>query len=161
MIPWVFAVIDVESGGDPNAKGGVGEIGLMQLRPEFHAPGGDASRLYDPETNIRIGTAYLDKLWNTYWRIDYMLAAYNMGPTAFNNSLKSGKPYLAYANKVRDRAVSKYLADSSDFISVIDRPILVEPSTSPQPPKEKDIKMLLAILLMGLAGLVVVTTITD
>ena len=52
----------VESGGNPNAVGGVGEIGVMQLHPAHFGGRGFAGKLgytkadaYDPETNIALG----------------------------------------------------------------------------------------------------------
>jgi soluble lytic murein transglycosylase-like protein len=56
------AVIRIESNFNPNARGGVGEIGLMQLRYNT-ARGvgyrGSKRALYNPETNIRYGMKYL------------------------------------------------------------------------------------------------------
>ncbi|WP_370931843.1 lytic transglycosylase domain-containing protein [Bartonella sp. DGB1] len=58
----VHAVIRYESSYNPKAVGGVGEIGLMQIRPEtakFMGYKGTTAGLYDPETNIRYGVKYL------------------------------------------------------------------------------------------------------
>lgn len=58
----VHAIVRYESGYNPNARGGVGEIGLMQIRPETAKMMGytdSASGLYDPETNLRYGVKYL------------------------------------------------------------------------------------------------------
>jgi soluble lytic murein transglycosylase-like protein len=55
-------VAKIESGFDPRALGGVGEVGLMQIRPQTAAMlgyGGDAAGLFEPETNVRFGVAYL------------------------------------------------------------------------------------------------------
>lgn len=60
------AVAEVESGYDPKAVGGVGEIGLMQVLPStarmlgFRAP---LPELFDPATNIRYGVRYLGEAW--------------------------------------------------------------------------------------------------
>ena len=62
----VDAVMKIESGYHPQALGGVGEIGLMQVRPATAAMmgfrGTDAD-LADPATNIHYGAAYLGKAW--------------------------------------------------------------------------------------------------
>lgn len=50
----VLAIIQVESKGNPKATGGLGEIGLMQLRPEFHS-----GVTYEIGNNIRYGVRYL------------------------------------------------------------------------------------------------------
>jgi len=60
------AVVHVESNYNPSVIGGVGEIGLMQIRPGTAAMlgfRGSTSELADPETNIRYGVAYLSKAW--------------------------------------------------------------------------------------------------
>ena len=56
------AVVRIESNYNPRARGRSGEIGLMQIKPQT-ARGigfsGDASALYDPDTNLRWGMSYL------------------------------------------------------------------------------------------------------
>ncbi|WP_271200684.1 lytic transglycosylase domain-containing protein [Methylopila turkensis] len=60
------AVAEVESGFNPRAVGGVGEIGLMQVLPStarmlgFRAP---LDELFDPATNVRYGVRYLGEAW--------------------------------------------------------------------------------------------------
>jgi soluble lytic murein transglycosylase-like protein len=60
------AVADVESGFNPRAVGGVGEIGLMQVLPStarmlgFSEP---LPKLFEPETNVRYGVRYLGQAW--------------------------------------------------------------------------------------------------
>jgi hypothetical protein len=60
------AVTQIESGYDPTARGGAGEIGLMQVMPGTAAMlgfvGTDAE-LAVPETNIRLGVQYLADAW--------------------------------------------------------------------------------------------------
>lgn len=60
------AVAKVESGFDPNAVGGVGEVGLMQVRPQTAAMlgyAGGVAGLFEPEVNVRFGVAYLARAW--------------------------------------------------------------------------------------------------
>ncbi len=60
------AVMAIESGYDPSVIGSVGEIGLMQVRPETAAMlgfGGDATELAKPEVNVHYGVAYLAEAW--------------------------------------------------------------------------------------------------
>ncbi len=62
----VDAVMKIESGYHPEALGGVGEIGLMQVRPATAAMmgfRGTPADLADPATNIHYGAAYLGKAW--------------------------------------------------------------------------------------------------
>jgi hypothetical protein len=60
------AVVQVESAYNPYAVGGVGEVGLMQIRPETAAMlghRGGLTELFEPATNIRYGVTYLAKAW--------------------------------------------------------------------------------------------------
>ncbi len=60
------AVMGVESGFNPNAIGGVGEIGLMQILPSTARMlgfSGTLAELAVPETNIHYGVTYLAKAW--------------------------------------------------------------------------------------------------
>jgi soluble lytic murein transglycosylase-like protein len=60
------AVVHVESNYNPYVVGGVGEIGLMQIRPETAAMLGFRGRAEDlakPEVNIHYGVSYLSKAW--------------------------------------------------------------------------------------------------
>ncbi|MBD8695553.1 transglycosylase SLT domain-containing protein [Stenotrophomonas sp. CFBP 13718] len=88
---WVAAEIRAESIFSPNARSPANAMGLMQVLPATGAAVaksigltnyGGASSLYDPDTNIAIGTAYLRQLMNKYDGLPYVtIAAYNAGPT--------------------------------------------------------------------------------
>jgi soluble lytic murein transglycosylase len=87
----VKAVIWRESRFKPKARGSVGEIGLMQIR-ELTAQEWctankikkiDPSHLFNPQTNIYIGSWYLSKMLKRYNKTDnplpYALSDYNAG----------------------------------------------------------------------------------
>lgn len=60
------AVVQIESGYNPSVIGGVGEIGLMQVRPATAAMlgfKGSPAELAQPEVNIRYGVRYLAEAW--------------------------------------------------------------------------------------------------
>ncbi len=60
------AVMAVESGYNPGAIGGAGEIGLMQIMPptaRLLGFGGTLADLAVPETNIHYGVMYLAQAW--------------------------------------------------------------------------------------------------
>jgi soluble lytic murein transglycosylase-like protein len=60
------AVVHVESNYDPTVVGRVGEIGLMQVRPETAAMlgfRGTNEELAKPEVNVHYGVIYLSKAW--------------------------------------------------------------------------------------------------
>jgi soluble lytic murein transglycosylase-like protein len=62
----VDAVMRVESGYDPGARGDVGEVGLMQVLPataDMMGFKGPLASLSEPATNIAYGTQYLAEAW--------------------------------------------------------------------------------------------------
>lgn len=86
---FVAAIIKTESGYNPYAIGGVGEIGLMQIRPEtaawlaekYSLKYDGPQDLKDPAKNIKIGVTYMAYLRDTFPKKAYRyIAAYNMGP---------------------------------------------------------------------------------
>lgn len=81
---WIWAVMAVESRGNPRAVSPKGAMGLMQIMPATWATlaarqglGGDP---FDIRANIIAGAAYLRELWDRYGNVAAMLAAYNAGP---------------------------------------------------------------------------------
>ncbi|MDR7100408.1 soluble lytic murein transglycosylase [Lysobacter niabensis] len=87
---WVAGEIRAESVFDPRARSGANAMGLMQLLPETGAAvardlglsWGGADSLYEPDTNITLGTAYLRQLLDKYGGQPYQaIAGYNAGPT--------------------------------------------------------------------------------
>ena len=77
----VMAVVQAESGGDPNALSPKGAAGLMQLMPATATDLGVENR-FDPEENIASGTRYLSELIDRFKSVEVALWAYNAGPTA-------------------------------------------------------------------------------
>ena len=60
------AVMKIESGYNPGARGAAGERGLMQVMPptaRLLGFSGTDDGLGDPETNIRLGVRYLAEAW--------------------------------------------------------------------------------------------------
>ncbi|MDY0234698.1 MAG: lytic transglycosylase domain-containing protein [Gudongella sp.] len=83
----VLSVIKRESSFDENAISKKHAKGLMQISDSTGQWAAESLNiekynmdlLYDPETNIRIGTWYLSKLIKQFGSIDLALAAYNAG----------------------------------------------------------------------------------
>lgn len=89
----VFAVVQCESDFVGDAVSEEGAIGLMQITPQqmsvvyaeiFHESAPDAGILYDPKTNLRIGTAWLSHLYRIYGVWDTVYAAWHAGMDATN-----------------------------------------------------------------------------
>lgn len=78
----IAAIISVESRFNPWAIGSIGEIGLMQLRPEFHGP---KQSLFNIDNNIHTGVRYLSKI-KKYHKKKYpdykWVELYNRGPSS-------------------------------------------------------------------------------
>lgn len=94
----LVAVIEVESRFRRRGQSPVGARGLMQLMPStaraFARRAGvrwrGAGSLYEPETNIAIGAAYLAHLLERFdGNLEHALAAYCHGPGAIRRSLRA------------------------------------------------------------------------
>lgn len=106
----VMAIIETESTYYNRARSRKGAIGLMQIMPTtgiwvagmLDVDWRGEPTLYDPHTNVRLGTRYFSMLkerFNNDTRAS--LAAYNAGPTRVSARLRRGaNPPVRYANKV-------------------------------------------------------------
>lgn len=71
----ILAIAQIESSYNPKAVGKIGEIGLYQLRPEFHP----IRKTDSIERQTKIAIKYLKKLQASCF--DKVLQCWNMGPT--------------------------------------------------------------------------------
>lgn len=94
----VKAIIQEESGGNPNAVGDNGEsIGLMQIQPKHHKKRMEELgivSLFDPQENVILGCSILSDLYDKYGNYEDALSVYNSGNT------EDGK---AYAERILNR----------------------------------------------------------
>lgn len=85
-----------ESALDPRARSWVGARGLTQVMPatgrqvaqSLGMARFDADDLWDPDTNIRIGSTYLGRMLRTFGHPGLAAAAYNAGPGAVSRWLE-------------------------------------------------------------------------
>lgn len=93
---WAVAIARQESAFWMQARSHVGALGLMQLMPatakatakRHSIPLKNLSLLSDPDTNIRLGTAYLGDMAQRFdGNLAYASAAYNAGPGRVNQWL--------------------------------------------------------------------------
>jgi hypothetical protein len=102
----INAVIQIESGGNPNAVSPKGARGLMQLMPATaRNPGFGIPPAKDDssEENVRVGTAYLNALLQKYnGNLDYALAAYNWGPGNTDRWISQGADPAKLPAETRD-----------------------------------------------------------
>ncbi|MBX2989058.1 MAG: lytic transglycosylase domain-containing protein [Bdellovibrionaceae bacterium] len=106
---FVLAVIETESQFNPYAIGGVGEIGLMQIRPEtgewisekLNMPWIGSESLKNPVVNVKIGIAYMAWLRQQMGpnSVRYV-AAYNMGPQAVRRLIAQNQKPKEYRSRV-------------------------------------------------------------
>jgi len=89
-----FRLVRLESDFKERAVSPVGAVGLTQLMPataRYFEEGITRERLYDRDTNLRIGFRYLRGLIREYdGNLELALLVYNRGPTAVERSRRDG-----------------------------------------------------------------------
>ena len=92
----VLSVMREESRFAPDARSIAGAMGLMQLMPrtahrfDKRIDVKNSGELYNPRTNILIGSAYLKQLLNRFGSLPLAIAAYNGGEEAVREWLSKG-----------------------------------------------------------------------
>jgi soluble lytic murein transglycosylase len=127
---WVAAEIRAESTFNPRARSPADARGLMQVLPSTGAavarrlgrPWGGAESLYDPETSIVLGTAYLREKEAMYGKPYVAIAAYNAGPTPTSRWL-SQRPQMdpdLWIETISYRETREYVARILAFSVIYD-----------------------------------------
>ena len=127
---WVAAEIRAESIFNPKARSGANAMGLMQVLPGTGAgvakrlgiPYAGASSLYDADTNIAIGTAYLREMEDKYGVPYVAIAAYNAGPapTARWQSQRPGFDPDLWIETISYKETREYVARVLAFSVIYD-----------------------------------------
>jgi soluble lytic murein transglycosylase-like protein len=128
------AVVRVESNYDPTVIGGVGEIGLMQIRPSTAAMlgfKGSAEELAKPEVNIHYGVIYLSKAWRlANGDLCRALMKYRAGHGEEIMTPRS----VSYCQRARSHlaALGSPFADGASFAQGTTAPVII-PASTPAP----------------------------
>jgi soluble lytic murein transglycosylase-like protein len=103
--PLLRAVIQVESGFNPQAQSPTGAVGLMQLMPAVAQRYGVTDR-FEIRQNVLAGARYLRELLDEFGDLRLALAAYNAGEGAvrrFGNRIPPYPETMAYVPAVLER----------------------------------------------------------
>ena len=128
---WIAAEIRAESVFNPNARSGANAMGLMQVLPgtgmtvarQIGVPWGGAQSLYDPDTNIVLGSAYLRQLLDKYGGQPYFaIAGYNAGPAPLARwqSQRPGMDPDFWIETISYKETREYVARVLAFSTVYD-----------------------------------------
>ncbi|WP_299657012.1 lytic transglycosylase domain-containing protein [uncultured Tateyamaria sp.] len=122
--PWIRAVIEVESAGNPRAVSHAGAMGLMQIMPgtwaELRAAYGLGEDPFDPRDNILAGTAYLRQMYDRFGSPGF-LAAYNAGPTRYQEHVDTGRA-LPLETRNYLAILAPLIANGTDVARAVSRP---------------------------------------
>lgn len=122
--PWIRAVMEVESAGNPRAVSHAGAMGLMQIMPDTWAELRAAHRLgndpFDPRDNILAGAAYLRQMYDRFGSPGF-LAAYNAGPARYQEHVDTGRA-LPLETRNYLAILAPLIADGTDVARAVSRP---------------------------------------
>jgi soluble lytic murein transglycosylase-like protein len=99
-----FRLVQIESGFRQRAVSPIGAVGYTQLLPSTAAwlePGITEERLFDRDTNLRLGFRYLRSMLDRYDDPQLALLAYNRGPGVVQAMLARGEdPRNGFAGRI-------------------------------------------------------------
>jgi hypothetical protein len=145
-VNWIWAVMHAESRhvGDVSLAGA---MGLMQIMPKTWSELRGRYQLganpFDPHDNIIAGAAYLREMLDRYGSVGAMLAAYNAGPSRYDEYLATGHSLPAetrdYVAKLAPILGGKSLSESNTIATLRptdwrDAPLFVVVADGGSPP---------------------------
>ena len=116
---FLMAIIQYESSFNPTRMGGMGEIGLMQIKPAtaewisdlYNLDYKDSKTLLEPVNNIKIGAALVDKLRHQFESESRLyLSAYNVGAKKLRTLVSNKITPKVYVIAVMRRYIAMYSA---------------------------------------------------
>jgi len=129
-VTWSMAIARQESAFMADAKSSAGALGLMQLMPatarQVAKESGISLRssreLTDPLTNIKIGTAYLGKMFRRFNHNRILAsAAYNAGPSRVERWLDPSLPLDVWIETIPFSETRNYVQNVLVFSSIYSR----------------------------------------
>lgn len=129
-VTWSMAIARQESAFMADAKSSGGALGLMQLMPatarqvakESGISLRSSSELTDPLTNIKLGTAYLGKMFRRFNHNRILAsAAYNAGPSRVDRWLDSSLPLDVWIETIPFSETRNYVQNVLVFSSIYSR----------------------------------------
>lgn len=122
--PWIRAVMEVESAGNPRAVSHAGAMGLMQIMPgtwaELRAAYGFGDDPFDRRDNILAGAAYMRQMYDRFGSPGF-LAAYNAGPARYQEHLDTGRA-LPLETRNYLAILAPLIADGTDVARAVANP---------------------------------------
>ena len=129
-LTWSMAIARQESAFMTDAKSSAGALGLMQLMPatarqvarEQGVSLRSSNELTDPLTNIRLGSAYLGKMFRRFNHNRILAsAAYNAGPRRVSGWLDSTLPLDVWIETIPFSETRNYVQNVLVFSSIYSR----------------------------------------
>lgn len=125
--PILWSIVRNESDFISNSVSDSGEVGLMQLTPEQFTVIctdllGDTEMntgmLYDPATNLRVGTAWLSELYKKYGVWETVYAAYHAGTDQVDEWLLNPELVneLGRLQNIPDEETAEYVEEMTDSV---------------------------------------------
>ncbi len=128
---WAFGILRAESMYQPDAKSGAGAYGLMQLMPATAKQTARRAnvrlrgnrQLFQPATNIPLGTYYLGQMMNRFdGHAAVSTAAYNAGPNRVQQWLpkRSNVPVDIWVETIPYNETRRYVKKVMQYATVFD-----------------------------------------